>query len=186
MSPVSIGLLAFVMSVDAFVASVGRGAGGVRPGLGGALRAGAVFGLVEMLTPLVGWSLGILASGYVEMIDHWIAFGLLAGVGVRMVLHAFEPPQEDKRARLAFWGLVATAFGTSIDAMAVGVSMAFVEVNIMVVAAAFGVATLMMSTMGLLAGRVIGRRFGPVADVAGGLVLIGLGASILLKHLAAG
>jgi len=182
-SPLAIGLLAFGMSVDAFVAALGRGASGDRHSLGGALRIGLVFGLVEMATPIVGWSLGIMASGYIAMIDHWIAFGLLAGVGARMILHAFAPPPEVRRSKLPILCLLATALATSIDAMAVGVSMAFMEVNIMVVAAAFGVATLMMSTTGLLAGRILKHRIGPFADVLGGLVLIGLGVSILVEHL---
>lgn len=188
MSAISIGLLAISMSIDAFFAAIGRGTGTERPGFGRALRTGLVFGLVETTTPLLGWALGYVTSDYVEAFDHWIAFGLLGAVGAHMIANAFKPRDEEDTAPKGLssrWALVATAFGTSIDAMAVGVSLAFLDVNILVVASAIGIATLLMSTGGVLAGRFLGSRFGPVADVFGGLVLVGLGTMILVEHLTA-
>ncbi len=185
MSPVSIGVLAISMSVDAFIAALGKGAGGSRPGFGTALRTGAIFGAVEAVTPLIGWAAGMAASRRVEAVDHWIAFALLAAVGLHMVFQAMtREPEEDSSARTG-WSTVATAIGTSIDAMAVGVSLAFLDVNIVVIAAAIGAATLVMSSTGMLAGRFLGRRFGRIAEILGGVALFGLGTLILAEHLSA-
>lgn len=186
MSLAALTILAFSMSIDAWVASVGRGAGMVRPRLVDAVRTGAVFGCVEMITPLIGWAAGVAASAYVREVDHWIAFGLLLAVGGRMTFHALrrsedEPPVSGRRSLLM---LLATAVGTSIDAMAVGVSLAFLDVNIVMVAVAIGLATFVMSTGGVLTGRFIGERWGRLAEVTGGLVLMGLGTYILATHLA--
>jgi len=185
MSPISITVLAIGMSIDALLASIGRGAGLRRPCFGEAVRTGFVFGLVETLTPLVGWVAGVAASRYVAAADHWIAFGLLAFVGGRMILHAFgrspEKPGLERNSSLLV--LLVTALGTSIDAMAVGVSLAFLDVNIVVVSLSIGAATFVMSTGGMLAGRLIGRRFGWWAEIIGGVALFGLGLSILLDHL---
>lgn len=187
MSPIAIGLLAFGLSVDAFVAAIGRGATGQHPGFLRALRAGALFGAVEAITPLIGWGLGIAASHYVRAVDHWIAFALLAAVGGRMVLVAARrDPDAPVAGQATTWALLATAVGTSIDAMAVGVSLAVLEANIVVVAIAIGFATMAMSTTGMLAGRVLGRRFGQFAEISGGLLLVGLGVKILIEHLGAG
>ena len=188
MSPVSIAVLAVGMSVDALLASLGRGAASSRPRFLEALRTGAVFGIVETITPLIGWAAGFAASQYVAAVDHWIAFVLLGIVGGRMVLHSLKSPDDLAQAAQgsSLWALMATAVGTSIDAMAVGVSLAFLDVNIVVVALAIGFATFLMSTGGMMAGNLIGAAFGRWAERLGGLALIGLGASILVSHLTAG
>lgn len=186
MSPFTIAALAVGMSVDAFVASVSRGAGLKRPPLREALRTGLVFGVVEAITPLIGWLAGIVASQYVQSVDHWIAFILLAIVGGRMVMEGFSRKEEaapsDSRSLMI---LMATAIGTSIDAMAVGVSLAFLQVNIVIVAIAIGFATFAMSTGGMLLSRLIGPRFGKWAEIIGGIGLFCLGTSILIDHLTA-
>ena len=183
MSPVSIGILAVSMSVDAFIEALGKGAGGHRVSYRRALQTGAIFGLVEAITPLIGWAAGAAASSYVAAVDHWIAFGLLTAVGLRMVLHAFARQADEAPKEQSLWGLVATAIGTSIDAMAVGVSLAFVEANIFVIAAAIGLTTMIMSASGILAGRYLGRSFGRCAEGLGGAALMVMGAAILLQHL---
>jgi len=187
MSPFTIAALAVGMSIDAFVASVSRGAAFKRPPLKEAMRTGIVFGVVEAITPLIGWLAGVVASQYVQTIDHWIAFTLLAIVGGRMAMEGFsrseaENSSNDSRSLIV---LMATAIGTSIDAMAVGVSLAFLEVNFVIVAIAIGFATFAMSTGGMLLSRLIGPRFGKWAEVIGGIGLIGLGTSILIDHLTA-
>jgi putative Mn2+ efflux pump MntP len=186
MSPFTIAALAVGMSIDAFVASVSRGAALQRPPFREAMRTGIVFGVVETITPLIGWLAGVVASQYVQTIDHWIAFTLLAVVGGRMAMEGFSRSEtgssSDNRSLIV---LMATAIGTSIDAMAVGVSLAFLEVNIVVVAIAIGFATFAMSTGGMLLSRLIGPRFGKWAEVIGGAGLIALGTSILIDHLSA-
>lgn len=190
MSPAAIAILAVGMSIDAFIASIGRGARLRRTRLVEALRTGLVFGAIETLTPVIGWTLGLAASRHVAAIDHWIAFLLLAFVGGRMVVHAMRAPSTEAETTAqperGLATLLATAIGTSIDAMAVGVSLAFLEVNIVIVAAAIGLATFLMSTGGMLMGRFVGARFGRWAEISGGLALIGLGLSILHTHLTGG
>ncbi len=183
MSPISIGILAVSMSVDAFIAALGRGAQSRRPDFGHAIRTGAIFGAVEAITPLIGWAMGVAASRYVQEVDHWIAFGLLGAVGVHMMLQAVKPQDEEQVRGSSVWAVVATAIGTSIDAMAVGVSLAFLQVNIVVIALAIGLATTVMSSTGLLAGRYLGRRFGRVIEMVGGIALVALGTGILYEHL---
>lgn len=185
MSPFAIALLAVGMSVDALIASIGRGAALGRPSFAEAARTGAVFGVVETITPLIGWAAGVVASQYVQAIDHWIAFGLLGAVGGRMFLHAFQRSEAAAPASSSrsIGVLLATAVGTSLDAMAVGVSLAFLQANIIVIALSIGLATALMSTGGMLAGRLLGARFGRYAEMVGGLMLVGLGASILFEHL---
>ncbi|ARO14976.1 hypothetical protein BVG79_01632 [Ketogulonicigenium robustum] len=183
MTPISIGVLAVSMSVDAFAASVGKGAALPRVSFGTALRTGLIFGVVEAITPLIGWVLGVAASQYIDAVDHWIAFALLGGVGAHMVWQALHHDDAASRADTALWATVLTAIGTSIDAMAIGVSLAFLNANIIVIALAIGCATMLMSTSGMLAGRLLGNRFGRVAEGLGGLALCGLGLMILIEHL---
>lgn len=187
MSPISIAVLAIGMSVDAMIASLGRGAAQTRPSFRTAIGTGLVFGTVEMLTPLIGWLLGVAASGYVQAFDHWIAFGLLGAVGAHMAWnaigrHSDAPQAAGSATKLA---LIVTAIGTSLDAMAVGVSLAFLDVNIIVIAVAIGTATMVMSTTGMMIGRYLGAQFGRYAEILGGLALISLGALILHEHLSA-
>lgn len=185
MTPLAIVVLAFSMSMDAFVVSVGRGAAIGRPRYSEALRTGAVFGIVEALTPAIGWGIGIAASQMVEEVDHWIAFGLLGAVGLHMLVAAWRGGGEEEKPRNgSFLMLVATAVGTSLDAMAVGVSLAFLDVDIVTIAIAIGLATFIMSSGGMLLGRAIGARFGRAAEAFAGVALIVLGTSILLRHLA--
>jgi len=185
MTPFTIAALAVSMSIDAFVVSVGRGAALGRPRYSEALRTGAVFGIVETLTPLIGWAAGVAASSLVEEVDHWIAFVLLAGVGLHMVWAAASRHEDAAPPRTALAVLVATAIGTSLDAMAVGVSLAFLDVNIVVIALAIGLATFLMSSGGMLLGRLISERWGRAAELVAGVTLIGIGLSILARHLCA-
>jgi manganese efflux pump family protein len=188
MSYLAIILLAFSMSMDAFAVSVGRGAALGRPRITEALRTGIVFGVVEAITPLVGWAAGFAAASYISAVDHWIAFALLGFVGLNMLYAAVRGGEDSSAAakNTSFLLLLATAVGTSLDAMAVGVSLAFLDVNILVVAIAIGIATFLLSSGGMLVGRLIGARFGRMAEGVAGLVLIGLGCSILFEHLTAG
>ncbi len=183
MTPGAIAVLSLSMSTDAFAAAVGRGAAH-RPSVIGAIRAGLVFGVIEAITPLIGWSLGLVAAGLVDRIDHWIAFGLLVVVGGRMIWEAAKPRDEAEAPRRAGrWALVATAIGTSIDAAAVGVGLAFIGADIWVIAASIGCTTFVLTTIGMLIGKAVGLRFGKAAELIGGLALIGLGVGILLEHL---
>lgn len=179
-------LLAFGMSMDAFAASMGKGATLHKPKFSEALRTGLIFGAIETLTPLIGWGLGMLASQFVLEWNHWIAFILLTFLGGRMVIEGIRNDVDEDQPvhRHGFWLLVTTAIATSLDAMAVGVGLAFLQVNIIATALAIGCATLIMSTLGMMIGRFIGPLLGKRAEILGGVVLIGIGAQIMWSHFA--
>ncbi|TDN78764.1 manganese efflux pump MntP family protein [Stakelama pacifica] len=187
MTPGAIALLSISMSTDAFAAAVGRGAT-KRPGWAAAIRTGAVFGVIEGITPIIGWSLGLLAASVVQQVDHWIAFGLLSAVGVKAILDAVsDDASEDapvaKSPRSGIVALLAMAVGTSLDAAAIGVGLAFIQVDIWLIAACIGLSTFLFTTLGMRIGGVVGARFGKWAELAGGITLIGIGTEILLDHL---
>jgi len=180
--------IAFAMSTDAFAAAVAKGAALQRPSLREALRTGAIFGVIEAVTPLIGWLVGSAAAKYASEWDHWIAFTLVAGLGARMVWVGFRSDGSDADARPdshSFWILALTGLATSIDALAVGVGLAFVDVQIGWVAAAIGTATFLMVTIGVMLGRVLGAVAGKRAEIVGGLLLIGIGTAIVIEHLGA-
>ena len=180
-------LLAFGMSMDAFAASIGKGATLHKPKFSEAVRTGLIFGAIETLTPLVGWGLGMLASQFVLEWNHWIAFILLVFLGGRMIVEGFRGDSDEACEaphRHGFWLLVTTAFATSLDAMAVGVGLAFLQVSIVTTALAIGCATFIMSTLGIMVGRFIGPLLGKRAEILGGIVLIGIGSEILWSHFA--
>ncbi|MFC4275631.1 manganese efflux pump MntP [Achromobacter aloeverae] len=182
-------LLAFAMSTDAFAAAIGKGTSLHKPRFSDALRAGVIFGVIEAITPLIGWLVGSVAAKYVENWDHWLAFVMLSILGLLMIRNAVRAPGEDEADRPprkhSFWNLALTGFATSIDAMAIGVSLAFIDNNILVTASVIGLATLLMVTTGFMLGRVLGSLAGKRAEIFGGLVLIGVGTSILFEHLRA-
>lgn len=184
MSAISTAVLAISMSADAFAVSLSKGAGRRTPGLLNALKAGAVFGLVEGLMPIIGWLLGVAASGFIASVDHWIAFLLLAGVGLKMIHEGLQDVQEvESKPAPGLRRTLVTAFATSIDAMAVGVTLAFVNMNIWVSAAAIGFATFIMVTIGMLVGHVVGSRLGKYAEIGAGVAVMLVGTGILCEHM---
>ncbi|OLF54713.1 manganese efflux pump MntP family protein [Pseudomonas chlororaphis] len=189
MNPVSILFLALAMSTDAFAAAVGKGSSLHKPRLLEALRIGLIFGVIEAITPVVGWFIGQAAAQWVASWDHWIAFGLLLALGLHMIHNGLQLEQaaqeQDAPKQHGFWLLAVTGFATSIDALAVGVGLAFVNVNIWVAATAIGLATMTMVTLGVMLGRAIGTVMGQRAEILGGIVLIIVGSSILYEHLSA-
>lgn len=187
MNLASIAALSLAMSTDAFAAAIGKGAALQRARLTEALRTGAVFGAIECLTPIVGWALGTVAAPYVSAWDHWIAFVLLLVLGLKMVRDGLSVPEESeaKPQSHSLWLLALTGFATSIDAMAVGVGLAFIDANIWGVAAAIGFATFVMVTIGVMVGRGLGAVVGKRAELLGGVVLMVIGSAILYEHLTA-
>ncbi|CAB3951300.1 putative manganese efflux pump MntP [Achromobacter insolitus] len=185
MNAIAIIVLAFAMSTDAFAAAISKGAALHKPRFPEALRTGLIFGVIEAITPVIGWGLGSVAAKYVVAWDHWIAFAMLCVLGLLMIRNGFKEEDEDAApvTRHSFWLLAATGFATSIDAMAVGVGLAFVDVNIVVAAAAIGLATTLMVTIGVMLGRVLGSVAGKRAEILGGMALMSIGAAILYEHL---
>lgn len=188
-NPVSLIFLAFAMSTDAFAAAIGKGSSLDRPRLSEALRTGIIFGVIEAITPLVGWLLGQAASQFVADWDHWIAFVLLVLLGLHMIhngLRADHATEQEKPGQHSFWILAVTALATSIDALAVGVTMAFMDVDILLSAGIIGAVAFVLSMAGGLLGRRLGCLFQRRAEILGGLVLMGIGIKILVEHLTLG
>ncbi len=188
MNHVSTALLAFAMSTDAFAAAVGKGAAMRKPRLSHAIKAGVIFGVIEAATPVAGWALGLAAADYVSAWDHWIAFTLLCALGLNMIRNGWRSSgeaDEEAPTRHSFMALAITGFATSIDAMAVGVGLAFIDANIVSTAVAIGLATMLMVTVGIMLGRLLGAVAGRRAEMIGGVVLMAIGSLILFEHLSA-
>ena len=191
MNPIALLFLAFSMSTDAFSVAIAKGARLTQPRFIAALKIGLVFGLIEAITPLIGWLIGRFATmfvdaSFIEAWDHWIAFAILSGLGLHLLISALNPDAEDTAPSVnkpSLLTLSLTAFGTSIDALAVGVSLAFVEVNILFAAALIGMATTIMVTLGILLGKALGKILGQKAEIFGGIALIAIGTWILLSHI---
>lgn len=157
-----------------------------KPRFSEALRIGLIFGVVEAVTPVIGWLLGSAASSFIESVDHWVAFALLSVLGLHMIYKATksgddEEAQGDEKKSMI--SVALTGLATSIDAMAVGVGLAFINVNIIVVAVVIGLCTFCMVTVGIMAGRGLGTLIGKRAEMIGGVILIAVGATILYEHL---
>lgn len=179
-------LLAFSLSTDAFAASVANGARAPKMSIVRTTGIAASFGVLEALAPLIGYLLGRQFAGTIESIDHWIAFGILGVLGLRMIWMSFKPETPTSVAvPLSVAAVFATALGTSVDATAVGVTLALVETNIALTLLAIGFVTFAMTWIGLHLGREIGRRAGAWAERLGGFGLIAIGGNILFTHLTA-
>ena len=179
-------LLAVGLSMDAFAVSVCKGLAMKKADFKGMMTCGVWFGGFQGLMPLIGFFLGTLFADAIVAVDHWIAFGLLAIIGGNMLKEAFhcgcdcEEHNDDTSVKTMFIMAVAT----SIDALAVGISLAMAgNVNIWVAVALIGVTTCVLSACGVKIGNIFGSRFEKKAQMAGGVILILLGLKILLEHL---
>ncbi len=182
----TLSLIAFAMSTDAFAAAIGKGVKLKKVRFSDALKLGFIFGVIEAITPIIGWLIGRSASSYVESWDHWIALILLCGLGVHMIYESMKAPQEQEPVATSKPSLtltIMTAIGTSIDALAVGVSLAFVDVSIEVAALFIGLATMIMVTIGCMLGGILGNLVGKRAETLGGMILIMVGLFILYEHI---
>lgn len=191
----TITVLALGMSMDAFAASLVRGACTRRLDAAYLCGAALLFGVVEMTMPLIGFALGSAAGSLVGDWDHWVAFALLSALGVRMILSARQSAREAERTalegcccrtqpegRAGFWMLATTAVASSIDSLVVGTGLAFVDADIWTAALCIGLATTLMAGLGLWLGHRFGSRFGSKAEFIGGLLLIIIGTWILIDH----
>lgn len=178
-------ILAVGLSMDAFAVSICKGlsVGRVRPVH--MLTAGLWFGGFQALMPFLGWLLGSQFEALITNIDHWIAFVLLLIIGGNMIREALSGGEEDEdlSPSLAAPGMFLLAVATSIDALAVGVTFAFLKVKIWAAVALIGVCTFVISAVGVKIGHVFGARFKSKAELFGGVVLVLIGAKILLEHL---
>lgn len=187
MSLVEILLIAVGLSMDAFAVSVGKGLGMRRIDYRTSFALAISFGAFQALMPVLGWFLASSFAGYIKSVDHWIAFLLLAFVGGKMLLDAIRGEQEDVGdATVGFGELMMLSIATSIDALAIGITFAALDVAPMPAVVIIGVTTFALS----LAGVVIGNRFGAAyerpAGFVGGIILVGIGVKVLVEHLMSG
>lgn len=182
-------LLGVGLSMDAFAVAVCKGLGMKRVNYRHAVVIALFFGAFQALMPLIGWALGTQFESLVTPVDHWIAFALLAFIGGKMLWDAFHEENEKntaaegQSAHLNLRELTLLAVATSIDALAVGITFAFLQVNIVFAVTVIGVTTFVLSLMGVIVGNQFGSRFERPATIVGGAVLILLGFKILLEHL---
>ena len=177
-------LLAVGLSMDAFAVSVCKGLSMSKATFKAGAVCGAWFGGFQALMPLVGFFLGALFADAIVAFDHWVAFGLLAIIGINMLKEAFSGEEEECCCDLSCKTMLVMAIATSIDALAVGISLAMAgNVNIWAAILLIGVTTFILSAAGVKIGNVFGSRFEQKAQIAGGAILIVLGLKILLEHL---
>ena len=176
-------ILAVGLSMDAFAVSVCKGLAMKRINWKKMLIVGLWFGGFQALMPIVGYLLGAQFSDRITSIDHWIAFVLLAAIGANMIKEALSKDEEKCDDSLGFRTMLVLAIATSIDALAVGVTFAFLNVNLGFAVTFIGVTTFVISAVGVKVGNVFGARYKSKAELAGGIILILLGFKILLEHL---
>ncbi len=174
-------LTAVSLALDAFAVSTSAGLTVKGFRLRDAVKMGVWFGLFQFLMPLLGWLLASTVAGYVVRYSPWIAFGLLAFVGGRMVVSALKKDGEPSVTELGTKTLFMLAVATSIDALAVGVTFAFMDINVWLAFSVIGAVAFILSVAGGMAGGKLGERFQGRAELIGGLVLIGIGAKILIE-----
>lgn len=176
------------LSMDAFAVSICKGLGMKRLNMKQALVIGLFFGGFQALMPFLGWALGTQLADFITPIDHWIAFILLAVIGGKMLLDAFRGGEEEEAgeatdAKLDMKELLMLAIATSIDALAVGITFAFLGVDIVSAIVVIGLTTFVISVAGVAVGHAFGARYEKGATIVGGVVLILIGLKILLEHL---
>lgn len=174
------------LSMDAFAAAICKGLGMKRASAKNIAIIGVFFGGFQALMPLLGYFLGKQFEGYIVSVDHWIAFCLLAFIGGKMIYDVFWGEEEEDCLcdnKLDIKELFTLAIATSIDALAVGISMAFLHVNILPSVCLIGITTFILASLGVVIGNKFGSRFKNKATLAGGIILILIGLKILLEHL---
>lgn len=170
------------LSMDAFAVSVCKGLSTRTLKLKYALICGTYFGFFQGLMPAIGYLLGSQFRSKIESIDHWIAFILLAFIGFHMIKEAFEYG-ETCDPDFSFKAMLPLAIATSIDALAIGITFAFLNVNLLAAVLIIGITTFIMSMIGVKLGHLFGMRYKAKAEIAGGIILIIIGLKILLEHL---
>jgi putative Mn2+ efflux pump MntP len=178
-------LIAVGLSMDAFAVAVCHGLTMRRAGFGKALTVGLYFGAFQAGMPLLGFFAGARFADKIAAYDHWVAFALLLLIGGKMVRDSFggECPDAREEASLRFRKMLPLSLATSVDALAVGVSFSFLQVEILPAASLIGAVTLVLSAAGVKIGSAFGARFKAGAELAGGLILILIGVKLLLEHL---
>ncbi|MDO9511316.1 MAG: manganese efflux pump MntP family protein [Bacteroidales bacterium] len=177
-------LLAIGLSFDTFAVSVSSGLVMKRITFFNATKIAFSLAVFQAGLPILGWFLGSEFKEYLAIYDHWIAFILLAILGLKMIYESITATETEMRFNpLNFWMLMGLSLATSIDALVVGFSFAFIEIHILLAAFIIGIITFIASMLGILLGKKTGSKFGKQMELVGGLILIALGTKILIEHL---
>ena len=176
-------LLSVGLAADAFAVSVCKGLSVVQMKPKHALICGVYFGSFQAFMPLIGYFLGKQFEEYIVSVDHWITFILLGFIGGKMIYESFKKDEEDEDKPFSIKELFVLAIATSIDALAVGITFAFLNVNIAISVSFIGIITFILSAIGVFIGHKFGEKYKSKADFAGGLILVLIGLKILLEHL---
>ncbi len=183
MNLLSLFLIAVGLSMDAFAVSICKGLAMKKITLARAATVGLWFGGFQALMPSIGYLLGRQFEQYITSIDHWIAFLLLGLIGFNMIREALSPEEEEADDSLDVKTMFLLAVATSIDALAVGITFAFLKVSLLSSVSLIGCTTFLLSAVGVKIGNVFGTRYKSKAEIAGGVILILIGVRILLEHL---
>lgn len=175
-------VIAASLSMDAFAVSICKGLSTGRPRLGHCLICGGWFGGFQALMPLIGWLLGVRFQRMIVSVDHWIAFALLGLIGFNMVRESRGGEAEELSSSFGPRAMLPLAVATSIDALAVGITFAFLQVEILPAVVLIGATTFVLSAAGVKVGALFGIRFKSGAELAGGIILMGMGLKILAEH----
>lgn len=183
MDIVSIIFIAVGLAMDAFAVSITSGIAIRKLKVNHAIRIALFFGSFQAIMPVLGWFSGLALKGFISSVDHWIAFGLLSFIGCKMIYESFKVEEGDRTSPLNIGILFILSIATSIDALAVGISFAFLGISIVTPVIVIGVITFILSLSGVFIGNKFGHLFEKKVEVLGGLILIGIGIKILLEHL---
>ncbi len=184
MSLIELFILAVGLSMDAFAVSICKGLSMQKVTVKKYLIIGLYFGIFQAGMPILGYALGVQFKNYITSVDHWIAFILLAAIGINMIREALGDDEEGScNDSLDMKTMLLLAIATSIDALAVGVTFAFLNVNIVPAVSFIGITTFVLSMIGVKIGNIFGEKFKAKAELAGGIILILMGLKILLEHL---
>ena len=184
MSFIELFLIAIGLSMDAFAVTICIGLTIPKATVKKALIVGLYFGIFQAVMPMIGYFAARLFADHIIAIDHWVTFALLCIIGGKMIIGSFKSSEDTKKeTSLSLVFMLPLAFATSVDALAVGVSFAFLKVHIFSAVLLIGATTLVISMLGLKIGSVFGNRFKSWAEKAGGVILILIGTKILLEHL---
>ena len=176
-------IIAVGLSMDACAVSICKGLSVKKVTLGHAATCGGYFGAFQALMPVIGFVLGVQFRSLITGIDHWIALVLLGLIGANMIREALSGEEEEVNCSFCFRAMLPLAIATSIDALAVGVTFAFLKVLIIPAVSLIGITTFVFSALGVAVGARFGGKFGEKAELAGGVILIAMGTKILLEHL---
>ena len=183
MGVLEIVLIAIGLAMDAFAVSICKGLSMKKMSWKKAIIVGGYFGLFQGLMPVIGYFLGTTFESLVTKIDHWIAFGLLSFIGANMIREAFEEDEEHCTDNINVKTMLVLAIATSIDALAVGITFAFLKVNLVLATIIIGIVTFVLCIIGTKIGNRFGNKYKNKAEFSGGLILILIGLKILLEHL---